>query len=124
MKKLSLLLLTLTLCFFTACHKDIWAELENLDQRVTKLEELCKEMNTNITSLQTIVSVLQSNDYITGIIEIKKNGEVIGYTITFGKHDPITIYLLLDFERRVAIGRQWQQNTCIWQGWQRWGERS
>ena len=92
MKKLSLLLLTLIVCFFTACHKDIWAELENLDQRVTKLEELCKEMNTNITSLQTIVSVLQSNDFITGIVEIKKNGEVIGYTITFGKHDPITIY--------------------------------
>ena len=92
MKKLSLLLLTLTLCFFSACHKDIWAELENLDQRVTKLEELCKEMNTNITSLQTIVDVLQSNDYITGIVEVKKNGEVIGYTITFGKHDPITIY--------------------------------
>ena len=92
MKKLSLLLLTLTLCFFTACHKSIWEELENLDQRVTKLEELCKEMNTNITSLQTIVSVLQSNDFITGIVEIKKNGEVIGYTITFGKHDPITIY--------------------------------
>ena len=92
MKKLSLLLLTLTVCFFTACHKNIWAELENLDQRVTKLEELCKEMNTNITSLQTIVSVLQSNDFITGIVEIKKNSEVIGYTITFGKHDPITIY--------------------------------
>ena len=92
MKKISLLLLTLTICFFTACHKDIWAELDELDQRVTKLEELCKEMNTNITSLQTIVSVLQSNDYITGIVEIKKNGEVIGYTITFGKHDPITIY--------------------------------
>ena len=92
MKKLSLLLLTLIVCCFTACHKDIWAELENLDQRVTKLEELCKEMNTNITSLQTIVSVLQSNDFITGIVEIKKNGEVIGYTITFGKHDPITIY--------------------------------
>jgi hypothetical protein len=66
--------------------------LENLDQRVTKLEELCKEMNTNITSLQTIVSVLQSNDFITGIVEIKKDGKVIGYTITFGKHDPITIY--------------------------------
>ena len=92
MKKLSLLLLTLTICFFTACHKDIWAELDELDQRVTKLEELCKEMNTNITSLQTIVSVVDANDYITGIVEIKKNGEVIGYTITFGKHDPITIY--------------------------------
>ena len=92
MKKISLLLLTLTICFFTACHKDIWAELDELDQRVTKLEELCKEMNTNITSLQTIVDVLQSNDFITGVVEIKKDGEVIGYTITFGKHDPITIY--------------------------------
>ena len=81
-----------TLCFFSACHNSIWEELENLDQRVAKLEELCKEMNTNITSLQTIVSVIQANDYITGIVEIKKNGEVIGYTITFGKHDPITIY--------------------------------
>ena len=92
MKKISLLLLTLTLCFFTACHKSIWEELENLDQRVTKLEELCKEMNTNIISIQTIVNVNQSGDYITSIVEIKKDGKVIGYTITFGKHDPITIY--------------------------------
>lgn len=92
MKKLHLLLLSLTLCLFSACHNEIWDAIDGLDSRVTKLEELCKEMNTNITSLQTIVDVLQSNDFITGIVEIKKNGEVIGYTITFGKHDPITIY--------------------------------
>ena len=92
MKKISLLLLTLTICFFTACHDDIWNAIDDLDGRVTKLEELCKEMNTNITSLQTIVSVLQSNDYITGVVEITKGGNVVGYTITFGKHDPITIY--------------------------------
>ena len=92
MKKLHLLLLSITLCVFSACHNDIWDAIDGLDSRVTKLEELCKEMNTNITSLQTIVDVLQSNDFITGIVEIKKNGEVIGYTITFGKHDPITIY--------------------------------
>ena len=92
MKKLHLLLLSLTICLFSACHNELWEAIDGLDSRVTKLEELCKEMNTNITSLQTIVSVLQSNDFITGIVEIKKNGEVIGYTITFGKHDPITIY--------------------------------
>ena len=92
MKKIHLLLLSVTLCVFSACHDDIWDAIDGLDSRITKLEELCKEMNTNITSLQTIVSVLQSNDFITGIVEIKKNGEVIGYTITFGKHDPITIY--------------------------------
>ena len=92
MKKLHLLLLGLTICLFSACHDKLWDAIDGLDARVAKLEELCKEMNTNITSLQTIVDVLQANDYITGIVEIKKNGEVIGYTITFGKHDPITIY--------------------------------
>ena len=92
MKKLHLLLLSVTLCVLSACHNDIWDAIDGLDSRVTKLEELCKEMNTNITSLQTIVDVLQSNDFITSIVEIKKDGKVIGYTITFGKHDPITIY--------------------------------
>lgn len=92
MKKLHLLLLGLTICLFSACHDKLWDAIDGLDARVAKLEELCKEMNTNITSLQTIVDVLQANDYITGIVEIKKNGEVIGYTITFGKHEPITIY--------------------------------
>ena len=92
MKKLHLLLLSITLCVFSACHNDIWDAIDGLDGRVTKLEELCKEMNTNITSLQTIVDVLQSNDFITSIVEIKKDGKVVGYTITFGKHDPITIY--------------------------------
>ena len=92
MKKLHLLLLGITLCLLSACHDDIWDAIDGLDSRVTKLEELCKEMNTNITSLQTIVDVLQSNDFITSIVEIKKDGKVVGYTITFGKHDPITIY--------------------------------
>jgi hypothetical protein len=92
MKKLHLILLGLTICLFTACHDKLWDAIDDLDGRITKLEELCKEMNTNITSLQTIVDVLQSNDFITSIVEIKKDGEVVGYTIAFGKHEPITIY--------------------------------
>ena len=82
----------LTIYLFTACHDKLWDAIDDLDVRVARLEELCKEMNTNITSIQTIVNVFQSNDVITSIVEIKKDGEVIGYTITFGKHDPITIY--------------------------------
>ena len=113
MKKLSLLLLTLTVCFFTACHKDIWAELENLDQRVTKLEELCKEMNTNITSLQTIVDVLQSNDFITSIVEIKKDGKVVGYTITFGKQPSVNIRVVTKWYAKVppTISPQMSQRS-------------
>ncbi len=92
MKKIKFFMLLVVVVLFTACHDKIWDSIEDLDSRVTKLEELCKEMNTNISALQTIVSVIQENDFITGIVPIEKGGEVIGYTITFGKHEPITIY--------------------------------
>ena len=88
------LYISIAFCFLGCNHKDLlWTEVvDDLDGRVTSLELICSEMNTNIAALQTIVDVLQSNDYITGIVEIKRDGVVIGYTITFGKHDPITIY--------------------------------
>ncbi|MBQ5388221.1 MAG: InlB B-repeat-containing protein [Paludibacteraceae bacterium] len=93
MKKI-FLYIAITLGLLSCNHKDsLWQEVvEDLDERVETLEMLCAEMNTNITALQTIVDVLQSNDFITSIVEIKKDGKVVGYTITFGKHDPITIY--------------------------------
>ena len=92
MKKFNLLILSVVICLMTACHDKLWDAIDDLDSRVARLEELCKEMNTNITSLQTIVSVIQENDVITGITPIEKGGKVIGYTITFDKHEPITIY--------------------------------
>ncbi|MDO4191395.1 MAG: PL29 family lyase N-terminal domain-containing protein, partial [Bacteroidales bacterium] len=86
------LVLVVTLCFLTSCHNDIWNSINDLDSRVKILEELCKEMNTNINSLQVLIDAIQSGDYITNIVPITKGGEVIGYTITFKNHEPITIY--------------------------------
>lgn len=43
-------------------------DLNDLENRVEKLEELCKQMNTNISSLQTIITALQNNDYITSVL--------------------------------------------------------
>ncbi len=63
-----------------------------LKDRVTALEEQCKQMNTNISSLQTIVTALQSNDYVTGVAPITQSGVEVGYTITFSKSGAITIY--------------------------------
>lgn len=42
-------------------------DLTDLANRVAKLEQLCQQMNTNISSLQTIVNALQQNDYITSV---------------------------------------------------------
>ena len=67
-------------------------QIADLDGRLTSLEKLCAQMNTNISSMQTIVSALQQNDYITGVTPITEGGNTIGYTITFMKNRPITIY--------------------------------
>lgn len=92
MKKRITIIMCLLGLVLSSCHNDIMKALDELDIRVTKLEELCKEMNTNISSLQTIINVQQSGDYITSVTPITKDGEVIGYTIAFAKHEPITIY--------------------------------
>jgi hypothetical protein len=78
-----------------AKQEDLTALKESLAQveaRVTLLEQLCEQINTNITSLQTIVSALQENDYITSVVPVKEGEETIGYTISFLKNPSITIY--------------------------------
>ncbi len=66
--------------------------ITTLEERVSRLEELCGEMNTNISALQTIVASIQEGDYITSVNPIELDGKVVGYTISFVKSDPITIY--------------------------------
>ncbi len=93
MKKLLLPLLTILLFGCSNSIDDSFNDrLNDLENRVAKLEELCNKMNTNISSLQTIITALQTNDYITSITPITENGIEIGYTIAFSKASPITIY--------------------------------
>ena len=70
----------------------MWNKNEDMGSRLAALEELCSQMNTNITSLQLIIEALQENDYVTGVVPVVENGETIGYTITFVKSGPVTIY--------------------------------
>ena len=90
------LLFALSLLAVVACSKfddsAIWDQLNKHEDRIVKLETLCNQMNTNITSLQTIIIALQSNDYVVNIAPIKEGNKEIGYTITFAKSGSITIY--------------------------------
>ena len=70
----------------------IWDKLNDHETRISELEKLCKKMNEEVVSLQTIVTALQNNDYVTGVQTIKEGESVIGYTISFTKSVPITIY--------------------------------
>ena len=82
------------LILLTGCYDDsaLWTEVNDHEARLAKLETLCSQMNTNISSLQTIVSALEDADYVTNITPITAGGVQMGYTISFKRHDPITIY--------------------------------
>ncbi|MBQ7388829.1 MAG: hypothetical protein IJW01_05635, partial [Paludibacteraceae bacterium] len=70
----------------------LWRNVTQNEARIDDLEKWCSQANTNITSLQTIVNVIESNDVVTSVTPIMEGGVEIGYTITFADHDPITIY--------------------------------
>ncbi|MBQ7388798.1 MAG: hypothetical protein IJW01_05480 [Paludibacteraceae bacterium] len=100
--KTSLKLFTLALValFAVSCNNNdeydmlnsLWRNVTQNEARIDDLEKWCSQANTNITSLQTIVNVIESNDVVTSVTPIMENGVEIGYTITFADHDPITIY--------------------------------
>ena len=95
MKRILYLLFAVSILW--SCNSDyddsaLTGRVDDLENRVAKLEELCKQMNTNISSLQTLVNALQNKDCITSVVPITKDGEIIGYTIFFTQSAPITIY--------------------------------
>lgn len=89
-----LVIATLTTTFYSCKTNtdDLWDSIHQLDGRVTSLEELCKQMNGNISSLQKLVQALQDNNSITMVTPVKQGDKTIGYTISFTKGEPITIY--------------------------------
>ena len=89
-----LLVYIVALCTLMGCkdNSGLYGLLTDYDLRISELEKLCEDINTNVQSIQVIIEAQQSGDYITAITPIKNGGVEIGYTITFAKHEPITIY--------------------------------
>lgn len=86
-----------TTLFFWGCNceyddSSLVGRVENLEDRVTALEEFCQRVNGEIVSLRALVEAVQSGDFITEIAPVIEKGETIGYMIGFEKHDPVTIY--------------------------------
>ena len=67
-------------------------QLKDHESRLEELERLTARQNTNIESLQTIVTALQDKDYVTNVSPINEGDKVVGYTITFSKSGAVTIY--------------------------------
>ena len=103
MKKLLTLIAIALAVVVSSCSKfddsAIWDKLNEQEQtlndhekRIAALEELCRQLNTNIDALQTIVEALEKMDYVTNVSPVREDGEIVGYTISFANSDTITIY--------------------------------
>lgn len=100
----SRLLGALLLCaglMVTGCYDDsalreqiggVNEQLQDHESRLKELERLTAQQNTNISSLQTIVTALQDRDYVTSVAPINEGDKVVGYTINFSKSGAVTIY--------------------------------
>ena len=70
----------------------IWDEINDHEDRIADLEQVCERLNGDIAAQKGIVAALQTNDYVTGVSDILEDGKVVGYTISFHKGEPVSIY--------------------------------
>ena len=90
------IIITIALTFLSlvSCTNldEVWAELRDHEQRIEQLEKQCRELNSNVEAIQTILTAIQYNDYVTEIMKIVEDGVEVGYSITFAKSGTVTIY--------------------------------
>ena len=97
MKRLFTLFTGLCVMLLAGCNDEyddsaLVKRLDDFEQRLERLERLCNDMNTNLGSMQTIVTALDRGDYITSVEPLTENGSMVGYTIRFAKGTPIVVY--------------------------------
>ena len=107
MRKFLLSLLVLAAGLLSAgCHDEIIHRIDELEDRVDDLTLLCNRLNENLSTLRNVVEVIQRQDMITGITEIRSGSTVTGYRINFVQHEPITISNGSDGKKPLVSSRQ------------------
>ena len=76
---------------FTGCYDDtdLVNRMDQAEADIAELQQLVKDIKTNISSLVTVVDALKNSDQITSVTPLSDGS---GYTITFSKSGTITIY--------------------------------
>ena len=92
MKKILSVLCIATL-LFVSCSDEyddskLWQNVNDLKDRIASLEKTVQTMNSDISSIQSIIDAINARDYI---VKIEKLADKSGYTITFAKGNTITI---------------------------------
>ena len=93
MKRFAYIILAAIVTLVSCTNLDeVWAELRDHEERIQKLEALCNKLNSNAEAIQTILTALEQNDYVTDVVKVVENGIEVGYSITFAKGGTVTIY--------------------------------
>ncbi len=81
------------MCIFVACDKfdatNIWNKINELDDRVTTLEDNVKKINSELSNLRSLIEAMQKNDMVSKI-ETLPDGA--GYNIIFISGKVISLY--------------------------------
>ena len=92
MKKILFFCCLTVFLFVGCCNKyddsELWGNVNDLKDRIAKLEKTVQTMNSEIGSIQSIVDAINERDYIVKIEELADGS---GYSITFAKGNTITI---------------------------------
>ena len=107
MRKILLSLCVLAAGLLSAgCHDEIIQKIDELEDRVDDMTLMCNRLNENLSTLRNLVEVIQRQDMITGITEIRSGSTVTGYRINFVQHEPITISNGSDGKKPLIASRQ------------------
>lgn len=92
MRKITSLLLLVLIMTLGSCNNDELDEIRcaqaKLADRISSLEAWQKEINENISSLQSVIKALEDKDYVTGVTELADGS---GYIINFVKSGEVVI---------------------------------
>lgn len=91
MKRIINLLLLATVLLTTGCSDAYNEKIQEMKDRIEALQLACDQINQNLFSLRELVRVIEDQDMITGITELRSGSTLVGYKINFVKHDPVTI---------------------------------
>lgn len=89
-KYVSLLFVVAVICFGCDKYDDsaVRSDIDDLQSRVTALEQQCQMLNRNISALQALVAAVQGRDCVVSVTDLSDG---TGYSITFASGRTITL---------------------------------
>lgn len=119
---ISISILFATLLLFVSCNdfEGLVERVDTLEDKVAKLETLCNNMNTNISSLQTLIQALDAREYVDSILPVTEDGVVVGYTIKFAKQGDVTIYTSASASSPIIGAKEGADGKFYWTLYGEW----